>query len=91
MDTKTYSIGILSITALILLIANLIAPTALHADMVIKDRDYQMITARIQSGGDAVYVVDNRSGQMGVFTYDLRSRSLQPRNVRPVSDAFVIR
>lgn len=90
MDTKTFSIGILSLTALVLFVANMLVPTA-EANSVIKDRDYQMITARVVTGGEALYIVDNRSGQMGVFTYDNRTHGVVPRNVRPVADAFVVR
>ena len=32
--------------------------------MSIKDRDYSLVTARTQTGGDSLYVLDNRSGRV---------------------------
>jgi hypothetical protein len=58
------------------------------AAFAVKDRDYQVITAEDVSGGDALYVIDNRTGLMAVFTYDVRDGALRARQVRPVSDAF---
>ena len=90
MDKKTFSIGILSITALILFLAQFIplhGSVASAADSI-RDRDYQIVTARVAQGGEALYVVDNRTGLMAVFTWDPTSRALQLRAVRPVVDAF---
>lgn len=91
MDSKTYSIGILSLTAVVLLVANLMVPTAADAQITVKDAGYSVATARVQTGGDALYVVDNGSGLMAVFTFDLGDRSLKPRAVRDISDAFMQR
>lgn len=87
MDKKTFGIGVLAITAALLLVAWLL-PTRSDAAFAVKDRDYQLITAANQQGGDTIYVVDNRTGLMAVFTYDNRARVLRPRQVRPVADAF---
>lgn len=89
MDKKTFGIGVLSITAALMLIACLLPSTPADAAFAVKDRDYQLITAPNQAGGDTVYVVDNRTGLMAVFTYDLRAKVLRPRQVRPVADAFL--
>jgi hypothetical protein len=90
MDKKTYGIGVMSITALLLFVACLL-PTPQRADgaFAVKDRDYQIITAKSSVGGDTVYVVDNRTGMMAVFGYDIKGRVLRLRQVRPVADAFV--
>ena len=88
MDKKTYAIGLLSVTALILLLANLLAPThTAVAGEVVKDRDYQAVTARTQRG-DALYITDNRSGKMAVFVFNPNTRSLQVTAVQPLADAF---
>ena len=89
MDRKTYFIGILTLTAAVLLVATFLvpAPVAL-GDSVIKDRDYQMVTAHSQTGGDALYIVDNRSGRMAVFSYDTTTRRLELRASAPIMDAF---
>jgi len=88
MNRKNYPIAMLSITAVALLLANYLVSAPAVAGMVIKDRDYLVSTARVQSGGDALYIVDNRTGQMAVFVYDPSARRLIPRDIRPVGDAF---
>ena len=88
MDQKTFAIGILSLTAVILFVANLLLPTQrVTAEEVIKDRDYQMLTAHIQQNDEGLFILDNRSGQMAVFSYDPAARSLKLRDLRPVMDA----
>ena len=67
MDKKTYAVGILSILAGLLLVANLI-PTPAQATTTIKDRDYTLTTTRGQRGGEDLYVIDNRSGQIAMLT-----------------------
>ncbi len=88
MDNKTYAIGILSLTALVLFIANCFAPQAAVGQVSIKERDYSVVTARVQSGGDGLYIVDNATGLMAVFTYNTSTRSVEARAVRHVADAF---
>ena len=88
MDKKTFGIGILSLTSALLLIACLLPQRSADANFVVKDRDYQLITAKGQNG-DSVYVVDNRTGLMAVFVYDNRARVMRPKQVRSVSDAFL--
>jgi hypothetical protein len=56
---------------------------------VVRDRDYTMVTAASQTGGDALYVIDNRRGLIAVLTYDNNSRSMSLRASAPVSDAFI--
>jgi hypothetical protein len=88
MDKKTFSIGILSITGALLLIACLLPTKSADAAFAVKDRDYQVITVPSVGGGDAVYIVDNRTGLMAVFAFDNRARVLRPKQVRAVQDAF---
>jgi hypothetical protein len=89
MNSKTLTISTLSITALILLIAQFvpIQPIA-NADTTIKDRDYSLTTAISSQGGDIVYVTDNRTGLMAVFAWDSAGRTLQPRAGYSLADAF---
>jgi hypothetical protein len=72
MDKKTYTIGILAVVAALLLVANLMpsAEPAANASFAIKDRNYQLVTARATRGGELLYVVDNLSGQVAVFVWD---------------------
>ncbi|MGB7156894.1 MAG: hypothetical protein WBD40_02440 [Tepidisphaeraceae bacterium] len=89
MDSKTYGIGILSLTALVLIVANCLVPPKASAELSVTGAGYSVVTARVQSGGDGVYILDNRTGNLAVFTYDPGSRRLEPRTVRPLADAFV--
>ena len=89
MDKNTFAIGTLSITGLLLLLINLLpAPSTARAD-VIKDRDYQAVTASMARGGDALYVIDNRTGKIGVFAYDNGRKGIATLDVQDITTAFV--
>lgn len=88
MNRKTLSIVALSISATVLALACMVSPTPATADAVVAGRDYQAVTARMQTGGDALYVLDNKTGQLAVFTYNLKDNSFLARDIRPVRDAF---
>ena len=90
MNRTNLSITILSITAALMLAAHVLIPTTAQAEMAVKDRDYQVVTSRIQSGGDGLYILDNRTGLFAVFTYDPGTRQLRARKVRPIADAFTM-
>src|SRR5438046_2666159 len=87
-DKKALAIGILFLSAVVLIVANLSSTRTAMAGDSIKGREYQVITARVAQGGDGLYLVDNRTGLMAIFTYDTASRSIKPRAVKPVTDAF---
>ncbi len=89
MDKNTFAIGTLSITGLLLLVANLLVPMmpVAQAD-VIKDRDYQAVTAAMARGGDALYVIDNRTGNIGVFAFDSNRKAIATADVQAVTTAF---
>ena len=91
MDTKTFGIGILSLTALVLVVANCLVPPRASAEQTVVGQGYTVVTAKVQNGGDGVYILDNRTGRFAVFTYDNNSRRLEPRTVRPLADAFITR
>jgi hypothetical protein len=88
MSKETFGIGILSLTALVLLMASYFAPAPVIANDAVQNRDYQIATARLATGGDCLYVLDNRTGIVAVFVYDPTSRRMVPRVTRPISDVF---
>jgi len=89
MTKKTYVVGILSLSAMMLFVANFLVPSNSSAtDISMKDRDYSAVTAHEQTGDDALYVMDNRSGMMLVFTYDPTRKSMVMRDRRSVLTAF---
>lgn len=89
MDKKTFGIVIFAAMAVVLGVANLCmrVPSA-QANVVIAGRDYQAVTVKAQRGGDALYILDNKTAQLAVFTYDPTTRVLRSRAVRFVADAF---
>jgi hypothetical protein len=87
MKRQNIAIAFLAITAGMLGAAHVLVQPA-GAGTVIKDRDYQVVTAKVVSGGDGLYILDNRTGQIAVFTYDPASRGVRARQVRNVADAF---
>jgi len=88
LDKKTFTIGVLCLSAVILFVANLIQPPRAEAQMSIKDRDYQAVTARVIKGGEALYLTDNRTGKMAVFVYDPNKRAVVPVASGSVGDIF---
>jgi hypothetical protein len=89
MDKKTFSIGILLVSAVILFVANYFLPQSAQGMLTIKDRGYSMLTATSQNGGEVVYVVDNVSGRFAVFAYDPSKKELVPRVAGEMMNAFV--
>ena len=87
LDKKLIAICVLTVSAVGLMLANFATPPA-KADTAVNTRDYQAVTARIQSGGEGLYIIDNRTGLMAIFTYDPNTRSVTLRAARPVADAF---
>ena len=87
-DKKSFLLGALSATAAALFIAHLILPDSAVAAVAIKERDYTAVTGRTTKGGEALYLTDNRTGLLGVFSYDPGRRAITVVAVKPVSDAF---
>jgi hypothetical protein len=88
MEKKTFTIYALSLSAVVLMLAIYFAPQPAEALLTIKDRDFSLVTARSQNGGDSLYLLDNRSGKLAIFSYDPARRSLVPRGVGEMSAAF---
>jgi curli biogenesis system outer membrane secretion channel CsgG len=91
MKPKNLSIAVLTMSAIVLAAAHVLVQTQpAQAEAVIKERDYQVVTAKIATGGDGLYILDNRTGQVAVFTYDPASRGVRARTVRNAADAFTV-
>ena len=88
MDRKTITIIALSMLAGMLLMLNIDAQRTAEGNVVVVGRDYQAVTTPSKQGGDALYILDNKTGQMAVFMYDTRDRMVRARDVRMVRDAF---
>ena len=88
MQNKHFTVGLLSLTAAVLAIGNYLLPEPAHAQVAVRERDYSLVTAQVNSGADALYVLENRSGQIAVMMYDQSSRSVKVRKVRNIVEAF---
>jgi hypothetical protein len=86
MDRKLTAICLLTLSAVALMIANFAVPA--RAATAVNSRDYQLVTALMQNGSEGLYVLDNRTGLIAIFTYDSNTRTMRPRAVRAVADAF---
>src|SRR5687767_4390737 len=88
MDKKTYSIGILSVIAVVLLIGNLLlSPPSATADVAVAAENVQAVTASTSKGGDALYLYDVSSGKLAVFTV-APGKGLQLVTVENLEEAF---
>jgi hypothetical protein len=87
MDKKTYAIGILFVTAVILLVANSFTVRRAEA-YSIKDRDYQLVTTPDTVGGDSLYVSDTRSGLVAIFGWDGAARKIVLKDRKNLADMF---
>lgn len=87
-DKKTFTIGILSLSAVILLVANLLAPRPTSAAYETEhDNDYTMVIAP-STNGDVVYLTEKRSGKMAAVTFNVGRRTLVLQDAQPVQNAF---
>ena len=89
MNTEKTAIQVLSVTAILLFLACIFMQKPATAEVTTQSGDYLVCTHPANTGGDAVYVADTRTGMMVVFTYDSGAKSLVPQAVRPIGDAFV--
>ena len=87
MDSKTYGIGILTLTGVALLIANLFTPKPVIGIESVSNTDMQAVTATAQGGGDALYLLDQRSGKLAVFTIS-KQNGLKLQTVSDVEVGF---
>ena len=87
MDSKTYGIGILTLTGVALLIANLFAPNPVRGIEAVANDDMQAVTCRAKQGGDALYLLDHGSGKLAVFVVDNRA-GLKLQTVVEVEQGF---
>jgi hypothetical protein len=87
MDRKTYGIGILTLTAVVLFVANFLAPRPAVGIESVSNEDMQAVTCRYQNGGDALYLLDQSSGKMAVFTVQNRG-GLRLMSVVDVESGF---
>ena len=87
-DKKSFAVGVLSLSAVVLFVGNLMLPETATGAVAVKERDYTAVVGRTSRGGEALYLTDNRTGLLGVFNFDPGKRAITAVAVRPVADAF---
>jgi hypothetical protein len=87
MKNSSFNIGLLSVTATLLAVGIYFAPRQADALMTIKDRDFSMVTANSQQS-DTLYVLDNRTGKVAVYSYDASRRVVAPKVAGDMADIF---
>lgn len=88
MKSNSMTIGFLSISALVLFIAQFVPVREAKAEEALKDRDYSLLSAKSARGGETVYVIDNRTGQIAAFSWDAGARQLTPVAAGDLAMAF---
>lgn len=78
MDRNTFTIGVLSITAVILLVGILVigsmpAP-AVAVGMNDRGGDYLVVTSYVNTGTELVFVIDAATARMVAYTFDINAR-----------------
>jgi hypothetical protein len=80
MDHKDFAIGVLSITATILVVGLILVtsqppPALAAAGPGVQSGDYVLTTGQFQVDEDLLYVLDATAQRMVVYRFDIRSRS----------------
>lgn len=85
LDLRSFAVGVLALLAVLLGALHLVQPETATAIESVSNRDYQAATAEISTGGDAVYILDNRTGVLAVLTYDQQRQQMVARDARNVA------
>lgn len=89
LDKKTFAIGILSLSAVILLAINIVMPRSADATYSnTQDNDFSMLTGSVVGGGDALYITDKRSGKMLVMVYNPTRKELSLADSATIQTIF---
>jgi len=82
MDSKQFAIGILSVTAAILLVASVVIHSrperALAAGMTAAGGDYVLTVGALNASEELLYVVDSAAEKIVVYTFDAGRKSIVP-------------
>jgi hypothetical protein len=88
-DKKTFAIGVLTLSAVMLIIANLLPTRSASATYETEhDTDYLVQTAVSPRGGDNVFVTDKRTGKMAVIMFNPARKTLELQDVQPIQAPF---
>jgi hypothetical protein len=81
MDAKNLAIGVLSVTATVLLVGNLVVVSlpapAVAVGQIDRGGDYIMVTSQFNTSTELVFIVDGAAGRMAAYAYDFSRRIIQ--------------
>jgi hypothetical protein len=77
-DSKTFAIGVLSVTACVLFVGLILISQPPARAMGMNDRgaDYVMLTQQLSPTSEGLVVIDAAAKQMIIYAYDYNNRSL---------------
>ncbi len=82
MDRNTYAIGILSVTAVVLLVGIAVVGSmprpALATGQMDRGGDYIMVTNQFNTGTELVFVIDAAMNRMAAYGYDINQKVIRP-------------
>lgn len=88
MNSEKTAISILSISALVLLLALIFLPAKPAAAEVSIGNDDIVACNFPSTNGDALYILDNRAGALMVMVYDPNARGLTTRAILNLNNVF---
>ena len=88
MDRKTFAIGLLSLTALMLSFLCFIPARSAKAEFAVKDSRFQMITVPSQKSGSLIYLIDSIEGKVIVLSYDISAKALKLNAAGDINKMF---
>lgn len=81
LDTKTFAIGVLSITACVLFVGWLLVtltPTpALATGQLDRGGDYIMVTQQLSNSQEGVIIIDAASQRMSLYAMDINQKTIR--------------
>lgn len=79
-----------SVVLIVLIVLTTSGPGPLFAQSVDRSNGFVMVTGRVDQDRDAMYLLDERSGQMAVFVYRRSGRDVKLTDVRDLRQDFAI-
>ncbi len=91
MDKKDFAIGVLTVTATILLTTVLMLSIVTPGDarafaQLDKGRGYTMFTGQVSDAIEQIYVINQQARLMNVYMYDINTNLLQPVQQIPLPE-----
>ncbi len=92
-DKKTFWIGVMTIVAAVLLAAHALQPgaslpAAYAAQESVDQRDWAMATAETAAGGEVLYILDKRTGQLALLGWDNQAGRPVPIDFKSLPAVF---